>query len=535
MTEKDTRKGVSRRSFIKNTVIGAGTIALAGVAAAPTQAAPIPKKWDMDSDVVVIGFGGAGACAALEAARAGASVLLLEKTATPGGSTTLSGGIIYATETKLQRSVGIEDTKEEMFKYLMAGGQGRANPELVRTVVDMSSQNIDWVASMGGIFTAELLAMSGMEAEPEYAAITPPKKRGHRIKGTGGALFKVLSDAVKAEKNIKVMTNTSGLRLITRPAKTDTTVEVLGIKAVNKGKEMNIKAKKAVILTTGGIMASSEAEGWLKDYSPNIAKCVPGGSLSSTGDGYKMGVSCGGALKGLNGGGIIPAVMFPGAKVGGVMYANTWGLPNIYVKANGARFCDEGAIYVLVVEAMFSQGAIPAYCVFDSNTLKKAYEMVAKGIDIKRTIALGIDPDNLDEQVSKGYLWKGETVADLGKAMGMDASALEKTLDTYNQNAENGKDLEFNRTRGLASLKTGPYYGFKVYPGLVCHNGGLSINTNAQVQDSYNQTIPRLYAAGRDSVGIFGTRYPASGCSLSDFLTFGRIAGRTAAAETKWK
>lgn len=399
----------------------------------------------------------------------------------------------------------------------------------------MSSENVDWLASMGAIFTKDLLAMSGMEAEPEYQAVTPPQKRGHRVKGTGSALFKVLYDAVRAEKKIKVMMNTPAVRVITRQAVTKANSEVLGVKATTKGKEVNIKAKKAVILTTGGIMPGKEAEGWLKDYSPDIAKCIPAGNANSTGDGYRMGVFCGGALKALNTGGTLPSVMFPGSKMAGIVYANIWGLPNIYVKTDGTRFCNEGSNYVLVSEAMFQKGATTAYCIFDSATVKKAFDMVAKGIEIRRTIALGLDPNNLDEQVKMGYLWKGDSIPELAKAMNIDAAALEKTINVYNQNAESGKDPEFKRTKALEPLKTGPFYGFKINPGLVCHDGGLSINTKSQVLDSYDQIIPRLYAAGRDSVGIFGGRYPASGGAISDLLTFGRIAGKTAAAETRWK
>jgi flavocytochrome c len=535
MEEKKTNQGVSRRGFLKATAVGAGAVALTGIATVQSNAAPVPKKWDMEADVVVIGFGGAGACAALESARSGATVLLLEKTEVPGGSTAISGGIVYAAGTKLQRSEGIEDTPEAMYKYLMACGQGRAVPELVKVASEMSSENIDWLAGMGAVFTKELLAMSGMETEPEYKAITPPQKRGHRVKGTGSALFKVLADAVKKEKNIKVMTNTPGVRLIIRTASTTSNSEVLGVRAIRNRRELNIKAKKAVILTTGGIMPGKEATGWLTDYSPDIAKCIPAGSANATGDGYRMGISCGGALKALNTGGTLPSVLFPGSTMGGIVYANIWGLPNIYVKTDGTRFCNEGANYVLVSEAMFERKATTAYCIFDSSTVKKAFEMVAKGIEITRTIALGLDPRNLDEQVKMGYLWKGDTIPELARAMNLDGTALEKTVHDYSQNAESGKDPEFKRTKALAPLKTGPFYGIKINPGLVCHDGGLSINTKAQVLDSFNQAIPRLYSAGRDSVGIFGGRYPASGGAISDLLTFGRIAGKTAAAEKPWK
>ena len=83
-------------------------------------------------------------------------------------------------------------------------------------------------------------------------------------------------------------------------------------------------------------------------------------------------------------------------------------------------------------------------------------------------------------------------------------------------------------------MKTAPYYAFKINPGLVAHDGGLNINTKAQVLDAHDRVIPRLYAAGRDAVGIFGGRYPASGAAIADLLVFGRIAGKNAAVEKTW-
>ena len=247
-----------------------------------------------------------------------------------------------------------------------------------------------------------------------------------------------------------------------------------------------------------------------------------------------MGISCGGALKALNTGGTLPCLLFPGAKMAGIVYANIWGLPNIYVKTDGTRFCDEGANYTLVSELMFQKNATTAYCVFDASTVKKTFAMVEKGIEIQRTIALGINPENLDDQVKRGYLYKGNTIAELAKAIGADVASLTKTLENYNLNAEKGKDPEFGRTKALEPLKTAPYYAFKINPGLVAHDGGVNINTKAQVLDAHDRVIPRLYAAGRDAVGIFGGRYPASGAAIADLLVFGRIAGKNAAIEKTW-
>jgi fumarate reductase flavoprotein subunit len=537
-TEESAESGkklvVTRRQFVTGTGL-AGAALLSGYGLKEAKAAPIPKKWDMDADVVIMGFGGAGVCAAIEAAKAGASVLLLEKEEVPGGSTTISGGIVYAAGTKLQKSVGIEDSAEEMFKYVQACGQGKAVDALVKVASEVSAQNVDWLESLGCVFTKELLALSGMEEEPEYKAVTPPKKRGHRCKGMGSELFKALYNEVKAQKNVKIMLKTPAIRLITKPARTKTNCEVIGVAAKRGEKEINIFAKKAVILTSGGVMSSDETKPWLQDYSPDVALTVPAGSLSATGDGYRMGMACGAAMKGLNTGGFLPSVMFSGQKTAGIVYVNIWGLPNIYVKQNGMRFCDEGAYYVLVSEEMISNRATTAYCIIDSETLKKASDLVPKGIDITRTIALGLDPRNLEKTIQGGYVWKGDTVAELANKMGIDAAVSEKTISTYNKNAETGKDLEFNRKKGFAPLITPPYYGFKIRLGMVCHCGGLSINKKAQVLDTFNEVIPRLYAAGRDAIGIFGGRYPGSGGAISDFVTFGRIAGKTAAAEAPQK
>lgn len=529
--DKDWLSGMTRRHFVAGAGL-AGATFLTGVNLREAAAAPIPKKWDLDSDVVIAGFGGAGACAAIEAAKAGSSVLILEKEDVPGGSLPISGGAVYAAGTALQKSAGIEDTPEEMFKYLKACGQGRTVDALMRVASEMSAESIVWLQSLGVEFPKDLLSQGGMEAEPEYSAITPPKKRAHRCKGTGGALFKALYDGVKAQKNVKIMLKTQAVRLIAKPTTAKSPCEVIGVKAIKEGKELNVFARKGVILCTGGTMVSDVTKPWLLDYSPNTAQMVPAGSQSATGDGYCMGMYCGAAMKGLDTGSFIPSVLFPGAKMAGIVYVNIWGLPNIYIKTNGKRFCDEGANYILVSEEMLANKIATAYCIIDSETVKKALELVPKGIEPTRTLALGLDPRNMERGVQEGYVWKGETIGELAKNMGMvDAGALEKTVSAYNKYAEAGEDLDFKRKKGLAPLKTPPFYTFKIHVGMVVHAGGLSINTKAQVLDIYGEVIPRLYAAGRDSIGLFGGRYPASGAAICDLVVFGRIAGKNASVE----
>jgi len=531
--ERQEKKGLSRRDFMKAT---GGAAAMAGVAAGGLLVSPgiarayeLPGKWDQEADVVIVGFGGAGACAAIEAADAGASVIIIDKAPLPGGSTTLSGGVIYAAGTALQKKAGIQDTADGMFKYLKACGRGIADDKLLRVASDMSADNVDWLTNLGVKFTNELLYVSGMEKDPEYSAVTPPKPRGHRCVGTGGALFKGLKQGVDARK-ITTMSRTEAVRLITRPCATASS-QVVGVQAKKGGKDLYIFAKKGVILASGGVMASNETKPWLENYSPDLAQCLPAGDMNATGDGYRLGMSCGAALAGMNKGALLASVMLPGYKMAGIVYINIWGLPNLYVDSSAKRFVNESAYYVLVAEEMVRRQAFTAYCIFDSNTIKKALELMPKGIEKTRTLALGIDPEKLDDGIKKGFIWKGQTAAELAANMKLDPAVLEKTIESYNSGAASGQDKDFGRTKGLAPLTAPPYYAFAIHLGMVAHGGGLKINEKSQVLDTFDQVIPRLYAAGRDSVGIFGGRYPGSGAAISCLVTFGRIAGKSAAAE----
>ena len=532
---KQERKSLSRRGFLKGAAIGAGALAVADIGLKNAQAAPVPKKWDMEADVVVAGYGGAGASAAIEAAKAGASVLLFDKAPVPGGATRISGGFIYGASTKTQKEAGIQDSPEAMTKFVMACGQGRATQELVKAVADMSAENIEWLESMGAKFSSKHLYMSGLEAMPEYAAITPPVKRGHRADGGGGGLFEALQNGVKAQKNIKVMLDTPVLRPITRTTEAAASCEVIGVTVLRKGKEINVRAKKAVILSTGGIVPVPAVMPWLKDYAPDCAMTIPAGDMNATGDGYKIGIYCGGALKGLNSGLYLPSIVIPGQKLAGMVYGTLWGLPLVYISPEGKRFVDEGSGYVLTSEVMLQKKIPTCYCIFDAEAVKRAFGLAKMGVSMETTIVVGINPNNLEEHARSGDIWKADTIAELARKMKIDPATLEKTMAEYNQNAEAKKDPDYNRKKGLAPVKTAPYYGFTVKIGMVAHDGGLSITPKAQVLNTYNDVIPRLYAAGRDSIGLFGGRYPASGNAIADCVAFGRIAGRTAATEKPWK
>ena len=137
----------------------------------------LPLKWDHKTEIIVVGYGGAGASAAIEACDNGADVFIVDKSSVAGGTTAISGGIIAGADTTFQRARGIADSPEGMYKYFRASGQGLDDPDMTRVLCDNSGSNIEWLISLGMEF--KYLYLSGAEDYPEYTAVTPSQPRGH--------------------------------------------------------------------------------------------------------------------------------------------------------------------------------------------------------------------------------------------------------------------------------------------------------------------------------------------------------------------
>jgi 3-oxo-5alpha-steroid 4-dehydrogenase len=542
--EMEAPRKLSRRDFVKGaaTVAGVGALASCAPAATPAPADTpepcptcppaeecppcavpgVPETWDKEADVVVVGFGGAGGMAAIHAHDAGAQVIILEKTPTPGGDTSLCGGYILAAGTSVQKAEGISDTPDEMYRYLMAAGKGLSDPDLCRVVADESAEIVEWLVDRGTVFGT--LVYSGAEEEPYYADITPPKMRGHIADAiplgsitwpwrpetlhtppdsppTGGTgLFKPLWDGV-AERAIEVLLETRAMELVTDPIKK----EVVGVKAESKGTTLYIKARRGVVLSTGSFGQDKEM---VLHYCPN-ALLADYTNLSSTGDGHKMGMSVGAELRNMS---------FGSAWVGiGKVYGGPYvSIPrgSIMVSRGGRRFASETA-YRSPAEVAGGYWTSPVLAIFDED--------IAAEAEVSETIA------------SEAKMVDAPTIGELAIKKGVDPTVLEDTLNEYNEYVNLGEDLEFGRS-GMVPIKTPPFYAAecKVSTTSVSH-GGLNTNTKSQVIDVFGKVKPRLYAAGRAACGVFGVMYPASGTSIADAFVFGRIAGQNAAAEQPWE
>ena len=514
---------VSRRNFMKGFIIGAATVGGVTILLPRFSEILMHRTWDKVTDVVVIGFGCAGAAAAIEAHDTGAKAVLLEKEAEPGGSTAICGGVIYAAGTPLQEKYGIHDSPNEMFKYWMATGKGLNDPELVRVIADRSSENVDWLLELGA--KAVFFGYSGAEFLPEFAAVTPPKPRGIKFEGEGAGLFKILNNAV-LERKIEVLLETKAIELIV-----NTKREVIGVKAEGKGKELYICAKKGVIITTGGFGHNRKM---LKDYSPKGYKSISVNPACNTGDGIQMARALGADLKVMH-----ETIGVPGTEVsrlrrGVPVVAPSAGidLPAIFVDKNGKRFVDESLYYDYLNEVFLVQET--AFLIFDESVRKIGGSGIIQGITFGMSmIALGFT-NEMDEEIKEGIVVQAPTIKDLATKIGLNPTELENTVNVFNENAKSGVDPKFGRTRGLGIIKNPPFYAIETRPAFFDTIGGVSINVKAQVLDVFNKIIPRLYAAGRTTGGTIGEVYPGSGSDIQEGTCFGRIAGRNAAAEESW-
>ncbi|MDO8671162.1 MAG: FAD-dependent oxidoreductase, partial [Dehalococcoidia bacterium] len=286
------------------------------------------------TDVVVVGFGGAGAAAAIEAADAGANLLILEKTGRPGGATRMSAGIVYAAGSSVQRAAGINDSAEEMYSYYIATDNGMKDPALTRVVAEHSAETIDWLIKLGADFPPEDIFIGG--AEVQFAHVTPPKPRSHHFRTrpgesvySGPQLFSILEEAVKA-RGIEVMLQTSATELLTNSRR-----EVLGVKASCQGGELIIHARKAVILADGGFANNPEMVKQYLTKGPFVAegKVILASHPGQTGDAIRMAMALGADLCGMASSHANPDAFVP---IGiPTPHHNSGRLPSIFVNARG--------------------------------------------------------------------------------------------------------------------------------------------------------------------------------------------------------
>lgn len=441
-------------------------------------------------DVVVVGAGAAGLAAAIEAAEGGASVVVLEKMPVSGGSTILSGGIVYGTGSKLHEAAGVEDSVEDLVKYWSERADGKNDEEFLRFVAERSGETIDWLVDMGVEFGEP--APTG--TSPVARAVTSP--------GHGGGIIRPMEEYAKS-KNVEILFEMTAKELIKAEDGT-----VTGVKAVDaEGKETLFSAK-ATVLATGGFDRSTDL---VKEYAPQAEGHLSFAGMGSNGEGLTMAKNAGAAVMTNNG------VIGFKAVEGEVAYTTDvcslmW-MPYLSVNKAGERFANETMDYPLFYEELIKQPEQVSYLIFDGNTYLEA----------------------LDKAVEKGSAFKADSLEELAELAGIDADKFQETVKNYNEMIVKGEDTQFGKVlTGHAQIEKGSFYAVKVVPAILGTMTGIATDLDAQVIDESGKVIAGLFAAGEAANGNFYNKvYPASGTSIQMSLTFGRVAGTKAAELAK--
>lgn len=478
----------------------------------PVPAAQV-AAFEAEVDVLVVGYGCAGAAAAFEAAEAGADVLVLERASGPGGSSAQSGGELYlGGGTRVQKACGFEDDADNMFAYLRAALGRFADEEKLRLYCDGSVEHFEWFAARGVDFheslydapswmppTTDGLMWLGENAHP-YDTIARPVPRGHRPATEGWAghtLMDALTSSCEAA-GVQTATDTRVTALVVEDGR------VVGVTARRFGADVAYRARRGVVLTTGGFVDDGEM---LADHAPEL---IGHGKVSDgldDGSGIRMAAALGAATRRM---GFVEAAYtaLPAMTCRGML-----------VNGLGRRFINED-----VYPGLFSHAALhqpgPCWVILDEQGLD----------DVPPRDLWGVRPTH-----------GAETLAELEIDLGLPAGSLEETVATYNRHAEAGADLLFGKNpKWLRPLEApfaavDPTYGFggsatpvgTGFSGFTL--GGLRTTVDGEVCSVAGPVIEGLYAAGRATSGIHGEGY-VSGTSLGDGTFFGRRAGRAAAA-----
>lgn len=471
-------------------------ISLAAVKATKKKVDKLDAK--QDYDVVVVGSGGAGFSAAIEAAEAGKKVALIEKMPTVGGNTLISGGEMNAPDNWVQKKLGIKgDSVESYYEDTMKGGDNVGDPKMVRIMAENALKSAEWLRDDIKVkFIDDQLFQFGGHS---YKRALIPE--GH----TGQELITKLNKKAEALK-IPIFLNTKATELVK-----DDAGRVTGVKAIHQDQdEVTFNGKDAVILTTGGFGSNIEMrKEYNKEYDERYKSTDTEGT---TGDGIVMAEKAGAALTNMES---IQTYPVANPKTGVIsLLADTRFDGAILINQEGKRFVEE-----LDRRDVISKGIL-------SQTGGYAYQMWNDGIDaISKTKEA--HQDEYDELIKEKLLVKADTIKEAADFFGIDAKNLEETVKTVNEYAKTGDDKDFHHRGGLKSLAEGPYYIEKCVPSVHHTMGGLVINENTEVLNADGKAIPGLYAAGELTGVIQGTNR-LGGNAITDIITFGRIAGQNA-------
>ena len=469
-------------------------------------------EWSDDVDVVVVGFGIGGGCAAVSAAARGARVLVLERAAVAGGTTALAGGHFYlGGGTAVQQATGHADSAEEMYKYLVAMSRDPEHDK-IRAYCEGSVEHFDWLEELGVHFertyypekaviqpNTEGLMYTGNEKVWPYKDMAVPAPRGHKVPvpgdTQGAAMVVDLLLKRAAELGVQIRYETGATNLIVEDG------AVIGVAWKSFGATGAVRAP-SVVIAAGGFVMNPDM---VAKFTPELAeKLFVLGNTYDDGLGIRLGVSAGAATKHMDQS-FITAPVYPPAIL----------LTGIIVNKLGQRFVAEDSYHSRTSGFVMDQPDSAAYLIVDEAHLQRPTFPLIKFID--------------------GW----ETVAQMEADLGMPAGNLVATLDRYNEYAAKGEDPDFHKQpEFLAPQDHGPWAAFDLSLGKAMYSGftvgGLATSVDGQVLRDDGSVIAGLYAAGACASNIAqdGKGY-SSGTQLGEGSFFGRRAGAHAATRAR--
>lgn len=549
-------------------------------------------NWDTSVDLLIAGSGGGGMVAALAALDSGIEPLVLEKQSLVGGSTGMSGGMIWLPDNPLMRAAGIDDSIGDALAYFDAvvGDIGAASSPARREMfLSAGSEMIElllrhgvrlmrcpgWTdyypnhkggnvagrAVEGVPFDASALGEWSDKVQPAMAknygfVLTTNELRSVQYFNRSARAFVVAMrvfarTATARLRRREVLTNgasligqiLAGLRRLTGEppiwldsAMQDLIVEdgrVAGARVVRGGTALNVQARRGVLLAAGGFGHNAEMRRRYSAAQPNEGKWSIA-NAGDTGEVLQTAMRLGAQTDLLDEAWWLPMV-FIADPVAASIGSGRQRPGAIYVDGTGRRFCNESNSYVEVGKAMYANQAVPCWQIFDHGYIER-YVAGANPLRKRRV------PETL---IERGAIKRADTVGELAGRVNLPAAELEHTVKRFNEFAAEGLDPDFGRGQSaynhclgdpgyrpnaaIGPLDRAPYYATRVFPGDVGTCGGLITDEQAQVLDERGRVIDGLYATGNITATVMGRKYLGAGGSIANTMVFGYVAARRAA------
>lgn len=527
---------MSRRMFVAGTAAaGVAGAALSGARLARAdEAAEAAGPWALeelgeptetiDVDMCVLGAGGTGLAAAIQATQLGLDVVVLEKQAMVGGSFVGTEGL-FAVGSHWQDEAGESFTADEVIIECLDYHHWIPNPALYEEFFTRTAETVDWLEGLGVVFDHVQALGDSRNCWHVY--------EGEGSEGTGVTFMKSFSAAAD-ELGIRIELECPGKQLIMDGGK------VAGVLAKRSdGTVVQVNAP-VVVVGTGGYANNGDVIRDLNGADPT--RITPSGMAGRDADGLKMMRAAGGQLAAQAGTIMFYGPILPGTSYGSEIQAATSMQPHLWVNQDAERFVNEDMFlknFAYAGNAVHNQERTLTVC---------TQAIIDRYIDEGPDVGVGVyvnagSPltkladqlaDAMEDEESAPYIFKADTVEELAQAAGLDSEKLTATVEAYNEMCAAGADTRFSKpAEYMRALEEGPFYAFEVFNGYFTTVGGIKVTPQTEVLDDTNTVIPGLYAGGSDAGGLYGDTYDvgiAAGSQASWAINSGRLAAKNGAS-----